>query len=142
MDTHDAILYVVFDTLTKDTEFKKLIENVYHEEVPKSAEYPYLVYRLEEGIQEIGSGRLHFDYYGQGTEKSEAFLVRSHLRRMFTLNLFSKNGLKAARFFWHTGGFIPTEVEGVIHYTALFDVRYCTTKEELKDILEVTEDEG
>ncbi len=113
--------------LLEDEELGELIANVYSVWAEEDAEFPYIVYRLDNDYTPggyVANGTLYVDVWDYAQIERRALQIRGHVIRLLDRKIIQLRGVSCARLWLQTDGWVAEEARNIWHRAIQFVVRY------------------
>jgi len=129
LETQEPFVVWLRQTLQGDDDLDGLLDNIYSVWADEDADFPYLVYRLDNDYTPGGyitSGTLYVDLWDYNQLERRILQCRGHVLRLLDRKVVKCIGesISAARIWIQTDGYVPEEARNIWHRAMQFNVRY------------------
>ena len=130
MDENEAVITMLFDLLTDDTDLKTAMGGtirLYHVWAEPDAQFPYLVHRLGKAEDEppIVPGIYYLDIWDYSETSNRVWDIRKRIATLIDeTSPMSGNGVHNLRLFRGPEGFVPEDTRNIQHYASIWRARY------------------
>lgn len=140
-ETQGPLIEEIWEILTTDTELKEIMGGevrVFNEWAEKNANFPYLVFRIDNNYNPTGlvaEGTLYLDIWDFAELSARSLKIRGRIISLIDkLKIRIGSDIAYCRFWLQADGQVPESTKGIIHRAMQFGLRY-DRKIELENII-------
>ena len=130
VDTQKSLLTYIENLLTIDTDLQTAMGGTVRLALvwaPPDYEFPYLVHRIDIGVDIFWPGRravYYLDIWSHSPNAEETLAIRKIIIELLDELEFSTAEVDRADFYLQTDGFIVESEDGIWHYALMFNLNY------------------